>query len=59
MARPVTRFTGQWADLPLDELAAKVAEWDYDGEWGARDALECVRPTGFAASAIASDTQFR
>ena len=24
MARPVTLFTGQWADLPLDELAAKA-----------------------------------
>ena len=23
MARPVTLFTGQWADLPLAELAAK------------------------------------
>ena len=25
MARPVTLFTGQWADLPLEELAAKCA----------------------------------
>ena len=24
MARPVTLFTGQWADLPLEELAAKA-----------------------------------
>ena len=24
MARPVTLFTGQWADLPLEELAAEV-----------------------------------
>jgi sugar phosphate isomerase/epimerase len=31
MARPVTLFTGQWADLPLEELAAKAAEWGYDG----------------------------
>ena len=23
MARPVTLFTGQWADLPIDELAAR------------------------------------
>ena len=23
MARPVTLFTGQWADLPLEELARK------------------------------------
>jgi sugar phosphate isomerase/epimerase len=31
MARPVTLFTGQWADLPLEELAAKVASWGFDG----------------------------
>jgi sugar phosphate isomerase/epimerase len=31
MARPVTLFTGQWADLPLAELAPKVAEWGFDG----------------------------
>jgi sugar phosphate isomerase/epimerase len=29
--RPVTLFTGQWADLPLETLAQKVAEWGYDG----------------------------
>jgi sugar phosphate isomerase/epimerase len=31
MTRPVTLFTGQWADLPLEELAAKTAEWGFDG----------------------------
>ncbi len=31
MARPVTLFTGQWADLPLEELAKKAADWGYDG----------------------------
>jgi sugar phosphate isomerase/epimerase len=31
MARPVTLFTGQWADLPLETLAAKASEWGYDG----------------------------
>ena len=31
MARPVTLFTGQWADLTLEELAAKVGEWEFDG----------------------------
>ncbi|HEX3807005.1 MAG TPA: sugar phosphate isomerase/epimerase family protein [Gaiellaceae bacterium] len=31
MARPVTLFTGQWADLPIAELAPRVAEWGYDG----------------------------
>jgi len=31
MSRPVTLFTGQWADLPLETLAKKAAEWGYDG----------------------------
>lgn len=31
MARPVTLFTGQWADLPLETLAEKAASWGYDG----------------------------
>jgi sugar phosphate isomerase/epimerase len=31
MARPVTLFTGQWADLPLETLAQKAKSWGYDG----------------------------
>jgi len=31
VARAVTLFTGQWADLPLEKLAAKVATFGYDG----------------------------
>lgn len=31
MARPVTLFTGQWADMPLEELAPLVKEMGYDG----------------------------
>ena len=31
MARPVTLFTGQWADLPLEELAKKTSSWGFDG----------------------------
>src|SRR5688572_21412178 len=31
MARPMTLFTGQWADLPLTVLAQKAADWGYDG----------------------------
>ena len=31
MNRPVTLFTGQWADLPLAILAEKAASWGYDG----------------------------
>jgi sugar phosphate isomerase/epimerase len=36
--RPVTLFTGQWADLPLIQLAKKATEWGFDGlelaSWG-------------------------
>jgi|SRR5579859_5408616 len=31
MARPITLFTGQWADLSLETLAQKVSDWGYDG----------------------------
>jgi sugar phosphate isomerase/epimerase len=31
MKRPVTLFTGQWADLPFEELAVKIADWGFDG----------------------------
>lgn len=38
MARPVTLFTGQWADLPLSELAPLAKRMGYDGlelaSWG-------------------------
>lgn len=28
---PVTLFTGQWADLPLEDVARYASEWGYDG----------------------------
>ena len=31
MSRPVTLFTGQWADMTLETLAQKAAFWGYDG----------------------------
>ncbi|WP_150307067.1 sugar phosphate isomerase/epimerase family protein [Planctomonas psychrotolerans] len=31
MARPITLFTGQWADLPFEEVARLASEWGYDG----------------------------
>ncbi|HEX5446420.1 MAG TPA: sugar phosphate isomerase/epimerase [Pirellulales bacterium] len=31
MPRPVTLFTGQWADLKLEDLARKAAEFGYQG----------------------------
>ncbi|MGI9537211.1 MAG: sugar phosphate isomerase/epimerase family protein [Desulfocapsaceae bacterium] len=31
MPRPVTLFTGQWADLSFEEICKKASEWGYDG----------------------------
>lgn len=31
MAKPITLFTGQWADLPFTEVCRKTAGWGYDG----------------------------
>src|SRR3954447_20147122 len=31
MPRPVILYSGQWTDLPLEELAAKAGEWGYAG----------------------------
>ncbi|WP_210480482.1 sugar phosphate isomerase/epimerase [Naasia sp. SYSU D00948] len=45
MTRPITLFTGQWADLPFEEVARLAGEWGYDGLeiacWG--DHLDVVR----------------
>jgi sugar phosphate isomerase/epimerase len=38
MARPITLFTGQWADLPFERVCELAARWGYDGleiaSWG-------------------------
>src|SRR3954453_4997487 len=38
MARPVILYTGGWADVPLQELAARISDWGYQGvelcTWG-------------------------
>lgn len=31
MARPITLFTGQWADLPFEEVARLASGWGFDG----------------------------
>jgi sugar phosphate isomerase/epimerase len=31
MTRTVILFTGQWSDMPLEELATKASEWGYQG----------------------------
>jgi sugar phosphate isomerase/epimerase len=53
MSRPVTLFTGQWADLPLTDLAAKCGDWGFDGLelacWGDHfDVAEAVRDPSYA-----------
>jgi len=66
MARKVTLFTGQWADLPLEVLAKKASEWGYDGLelacWGDHMNLEkaannldyCKKQLGFSKITILS-----
>ena len=31
MGRPITLFTGQWTDLPLEDVVRKAAEFGYQG----------------------------
>jgi sugar phosphate isomerase/epimerase len=55
MARPVTLFTGQWADLPLEELAAKCGAWGFDGLelacWGDHfDVHEALSDPGYCSA---------
>ncbi len=48
MGRPITLFTGQWADLPLEDVARKASEFGYQGLelacWG--DHFEVDRALG-------------
>lgn len=53
MPRPVTLFTGQWADLPLSVMAGKAAEFGYDGLelacWGDHfEPGKCLADPGYA-----------
>jgi sugar phosphate isomerase/epimerase len=53
MPRPVTLFTGQWADLPIEELAAEAGGWGFDGLelacWGDHfDVAEALRDPAYA-----------
>lgn len=57
MPRPVTLFTGQWADLPLETLARKASEWGYDGLelacWGDHfDVERAVSEDGYCESRL-------
>ncbi|MCC6660090.1 MAG: sugar phosphate isomerase/epimerase [Phycisphaerales bacterium] len=55
MPRPVTLFTGQWADLPLEVLAGKAAGFGYDGLelacWGGHfDVRQAAADDGYCRS---------
>jgi sugar phosphate isomerase/epimerase len=55
MARPITLFTGQWADLTLDDLAGKAASFGFEGLelacWGDHFEVDrAVAEPGYAAS---------
>jgi len=50
--RPVTLFTGQWADMSLDTLAEEASAWGYDGLelacWGGHfDVKRAVEEDGY------------
>ena len=58
MSRPVTLFTGQWADLPLEELAKKAASFGYDGLelacWGDHmDVAQAATDTAYCKKQLA------
>lgn len=55
MPRPVTLFTGQWADLPLETLAKQAREFGYDGLelacWGDHfDVAKALSDPGYCRS---------
>jgi len=55
MGRPVTLFTGQWADLPLEQMARMTKDFGYDGIelacWGDHFEVErAVKEDGYCAA---------
>jgi sugar phosphate isomerase/epimerase len=57
MARPITLFTGQWADLPFEVVCEKAAAWGYDGLeiacWGDHlDVRRAAADPDYAASRL-------
>jgi sugar phosphate isomerase/epimerase len=53
MARPVTLFTGQWADLSFDTICQKAKSFGYDGVelacWGDHfDVDQCLKDKNYA-----------
>ena len=54
MTRPVTLFTGQWADLPFEDLCAQAKSFGYDGL-----ELACWGDHFDVAKALSDDTYVR
>jgi sugar phosphate isomerase/epimerase len=55
MARPVTLFTGQWADLSFDNLSGMIRDFGYDGAelacWGDHfDVAKAMSDSGYIAA---------
>jgi len=55
MSRPITIFTGQWADLPFVEVCRKTSSWGYDGLeiacWGDHlDVHKAANDPGYVAA---------
>lgn len=55
MARPVTLFTGQWADLPIEDMCRKASDFGYQGIelacWGDHfEVNKAVADAGYAAA---------
>lgn len=55
MARPVTLFTGQWADLSFDQLSGMIHDFGYDGAelacWGDHfDVAKAMADGGYIAA---------
>ena len=53
--RPITLFTGQWADLPVTEVAEKAGGWGFDGLelacWGDHfDVVEALADPAYCTS---------
>ncbi len=61
MPRPITMFTGQWADLPLEEVAELVANIGYDGVelacWGDHFDVHATDPAAKHAELAAHGLQ--
>ncbi len=55
MPRPVTLFTGQWADLPIEDICRKASEFGYQGIelacWGDHfEVAKAMSDPGYAAA---------